>query len=157
MTIEHISTLKIEDAFKELENRLLNEKCKIISKNFPNSITVEHGSLLLNWYSPKMILKKVNFYLTQHQEGTKVVGVTDFPTAKEGVALTVLWFLLLFGGIAAKVIGDECSVLGLPSLATFYNALAIIAFIMIATTIIFEMIYYVKRDEFVKELLRTLP
>ena len=157
MTVEKISTLKIEDAFKEVENRLLNEKCKIIGKNFPNSILVEHGSLI-NWsYSPKMILKKINLFLTQHREGTKIVGVTDFPTTVEGIVVSVLLIVLLFLGMIAKTIADIFSSQGLSPLATLYNAVAIISFITIPITIIFEVIFYIKRDEFVKELLKTLP
>jgi len=157
MTVEKISTLKIEDAFKEVENRLLNEKCKIIGKNFPNSILVEHGSLI-NWsYSPKMILKKINFFLTQHPEGTKIIGVTDFPTTVEGIVVSILCIILLFLGIIEKTIADILSGQGLSPLATLYNAIAIICFIMVPISIIFEVIFYIKRDDFAKELLKTLP
>jgi len=157
MTVEHVSTLKIEDAFKELENRLLNEKCKIVSKNFPNNIGVEHGSLV-NWsYSPKMILKKVSFYLSQYQEGTKVVGVTDFPTTKEGITATAVWFTLLILGIISLSLAGMLRSWDLTSLATVCNVLAIISFLIIPFSILFELFCYVKRDEFVEELLKTLP
>lgn len=156
MVVEQISKLKIEEAFKELEDRLLNEGCKITNKKFPNSLDVEHGSLV-NWsYSPKMILKKVHFYLTQQQEGTKLVGVTDFPTAKEGIAMSVVLFALLFLGIGSKVLADVFTALGSSTMATIYNALAIVCFVAIPFSIVFQIIFYIKKDQFVKELLRTL-
>ena len=86
--------LPVDQAFNELKNILLKEKCKIITEDPPKYILVKQGSL--NGVLPKSAKKIIKFYLSSEGTGTKITSSTEI--ASDWTNMT------LFGNMLAAVL-----------------------------------------------------
>ncbi len=85
--------LPIEQAYTELKNSLLKNKCKIVEEKPVKYIQIKQGSL--NGVLPKSAKKTVKFNLSSEGAGTKITSSTEI--ASDWTNMTI------FGNILAAV------------------------------------------------------
>ncbi len=154
--MEKITKLPDKEAYNELRDILLREKCKIIDDDPPKRIVVEQGSL---WgYSPKTYKKIISFHFIPYDSGTRVVS--DISWTSDNIALTILGLIVcvIFAGLFWWLKAEVSRIWWWSS--TLINTLNLFVFIFIGLAVFgvfFDVYCYAKREIVAEKLLRLLP
>lgn len=167
--------LPIEQAYAELKNILLKNKCKIIEEKPPQYISVKQGSL--SGILPKSAKKTIQYSLSPEGTGTKITSSTKIASDWTNLTLFGNIFAAVLAGIFLWIAFDMENYI-LTGKAGFWNwlaraygypdiyytmfminvtrAIAIVLVLTIAAEILIVIYVYPRKNAFAEETLQAL-
>jgi hypothetical protein len=173
--LDKTTSLRIDQAYQQLRNTLLENKCKIIEESPPHYISVVQGSL--NGILPKSAKKTVTYQLGSKNSGTEIAATTKIASSWTNLTLYGNILAAALAGIFLWIASDTESYNQAHGpvfwqwLAQIYSAAsqeqglfminiiraaAVFLILAIVAEILIVIYVYPRKDAFARETLRSI-